>query len=52
MNRKVVMTAATNALGLGLDEHFVVQTAAGADTAMLSAATKKKTAAKRQREPS
>lgn len=52
MNRKVVMTAATIALGLGLDEQFIVQTAAAADTATLSAASKKKTAAKRQREPS
>ena len=52
MNRKVVMTAATIALGLDLDEQFIVQTAVAADTATLSAAPRKKTAAKRQREPS
>ncbi len=48
MNRKIVMTAATIAFGLGLDEQFIVQTAAAADIVTLSAATKKKTAVKRQ----
>jgi hypothetical protein len=49
---KIVLTAGTIALGfLGLGEQSFVQTAVAAQTATLSAATKKKPAAPRQREP-
>jgi len=52
MNLKIVLTAATITLGfLGLGGQSFVQTAVAADTATLSAATKKKPAAPRQREP-
>jgi hypothetical protein len=52
MALKIVLTAATIALGfLGLGEQSFVQTAVAAETVTLSAATKKKPAASRQREP-
>jgi hypothetical protein len=52
MGPKIVLTAATIALGfLVVSEQSVVQAAVAADTATLSAATKKKTTAARQREP-
>jgi hypothetical protein len=53
MNLKIALTAATIALGFpGLGELSFVQTTVAADTATLSAATKKNPAASRQREPS
>jgi hypothetical protein len=50
MNLKIALTAAT--IALGFPGTVNVQTAVAADTATLSAATKKNPAASRQREPS